>query len=218
MTLLKNSRLAGGRPRIALAGSNGSRLRGDYVLRLTDNQSVRLSTPVEKPVSEIEYLSGMSDHHSISMAGDIRRLSALGHLPDPRNRRGADDELLVAATQVRAIDAWGGAVICALVDDHLYRAGEGTACVWPPSEEPAVSRLHDLLGTLPPRASFPHDARTPPRDRSVVIPAQRVYDQDEADALALWVLATAFHTRPRLSRPEAKLLSTAAPALAGNGL
>jgi hypothetical protein len=160
----------------------------------------------------------MTNTHSISMTGAIVWPRALGYLPDPRSPLDRDDELLIAASNVTEIDAWGGAAVRALLEDHLNRATRGGACIWPPRGRAALARAHDLLGTLPAGVTFPYNSDAPPRDRSVVIPAQRVRDQDEANDLALWVLATAPHTQPRLSRAEAKLLATAVPTLAENGL
>jgi hypothetical protein len=176
------------------------------------------SSPVDWQESESLQPATMSDIHSISITGEVRGRAALQYLPDPEAPRDSGGDLLVAASSVTALDAWGGAVIRALIEDHVSRATEGSVCVWPPRAGSVFERAYDVLGTLPARVTVSSGEGVPGRDRSVVIPAQRVRDQDEANNLALWVLAAAPHTQPRLSRAEAKLLATAVPTLAENGL
>jgi hypothetical protein len=189
-----------------------------YVLRRTDNRFVLRSSPVDWQESDSPQPETMSDTHSISISGEVRRGTALQYLPDQRSSRDNDGELLVAASNVTALDAWGGATIRALIEDHMSRAADGSVCVWPPRASSTFARTYDVLSVLPPRVTVSSEEGAPARDRSVVIPALRVRDQDEANNLALWVLAAAPHTQPRLSRAEAKLLATAVPTLAENGL
>jgi hypothetical protein len=157
-----------------------------------------------------------------SIGGDVRGLSALRHLIDPkRPGESDDDELWLFGSAIATADATTGAMLRANAEQHLAQHKDGAVSIWTPTEGAIWPRIYDLLGSLPDGCVLPDDHKAPTRDARVLLPAMRVETADEASLAALFLRGASqvSHLGPdRLNPVEAGYLATVLPELVDNGL
>lgn len=104
--------------------------------------------------------------------------AALHGLLQPAARR-----LVLDATGLRKVDAYGGAVLRATVEHHLGAHPRNSVMIVEPADDEAWSLLSNLLGgALPARASWA-GTRSPVRYYDVVLPAVPLRDAAEVELM-----------------------------------
>jgi hypothetical protein len=160
--------------------------------------------------------------HKRAIESGTRGRRALLHIHAPAGK--VDPELILDASHASFVDAYTGVAILGTVGHHLRAPRRNhRARIMVPQGGEAMGRFSTLLSAPPERCTLelPDGQTAPVRDPRVLLPALRIDSMEEADALALFLQATAQRSQlgdVRLSTKEAATLAEALPALVDNGL
>jgi hypothetical protein len=148
----------------------------------------------------------------VSVAGDIRRETALEYLP--ALGKTTEEELMLACDRVTHADAWSGASLRALVEYAATWLGMPVTVALPGTAA-IRSLLATLMGDLPNGATLPDGAKWPESARSVLLPGSRIENSWQAEqyANAFATVAGRYY-----SRREITFLAAALGVLLDNAL